>query len=136
MSTQIPDTVILRTQKCRAVIPLLRLVISGAAAASRTVRIDQLDDLQLAVETLVVEEQSYAGDLVLHIKVEEQRLRLRLEGLCNQSVKALLLSPKAYGPAKENLINICMLLESLVNGFSVVEGPGDDFAVQLEKWTV
>jgi hypothetical protein len=131
---QTADTIVLRTEKSRASIPLLRLVIGGVAA-HRNVSVDQLDDLQLAVETLVVEERFYGGDLVLEIQADEHGLRLRLEGLCDPDVRALLRSPVPYVPSERHLINVRMLLESLVDAFAVDEIGDDDFAVRLEKWT-
>jgi hypothetical protein len=76
------ESVILRAPKSRSSIPLLRVVIGGVAAR-RSVRVDQLDDLQLAVETLVVEERSYEGDLVLTVAAGEDGLAVTLAGLCN-----------------------------------------------------
>ena len=128
------DTVVLRAQKSRASIPLLRLVIGGVAARLR-VGVDQLDDLQLAVETLIVEERSYEGDLVLEISTMERGLCLRLEGLRNQDVMARLRNPAAARAADSQLIDVCMLLDSLVDVYSVDDEEGEGFVVQLEKWT-
>ncbi len=75
MKDYVADTVVLRAEKSRVSIPLLRLVIGGVAARCR-VSVDQLDDLQLAVEILVVEERSYGGELVLELRVEERGLCL------------------------------------------------------------
>jgi hypothetical protein len=128
------DTIVLRAEKSRASIPLLRLVIGGVAAR-RSVSVDQLDDLQLAVETLVVEERFYGGDLVLEIQADAHGLRLRLEGLCDPDVRALLRSRGPYQPSERHLINVRILLESLVDAYAVDEISDDHFAVLLEKWT-
>jgi hypothetical protein len=128
------DTIVLRTEKSRGSIPLLRLVIGGVAAR-RKVSVDQLDDLQLAVETLVVEERFYGGDLLLEIQAGEHGLHLRLEGLCDPEVRALLRSPAPYRPSEHRPINVRMLLDSLVDAYSLDEISDDHFAVRLEKRT-
>lgn len=97
--------------------------------------VDQLDDLQLAVESLVVEERSYSGDLVLEMSIEKGRLSVRLGGLSNAEVKALLQSPSGEGPPRRRRIDVRMLLDALVDGYSVVESADGRFAVQIEKWT-
>jgi len=128
------DTVVLRVPSSRASIPLLRLVIGGVAARMN-VGVDQLDDLQLAVETLVVEERSYAGDLVLEIAVKDRGMFLRLDGLRNRDVRDLLLEDARTRPVSAHpVINVRMLLNSLVDAFAVADQHDGGFAVQMEKW--
>ncbi len=130
-----PESVVLRAPKSRGSIPLLRLVIGGVAAR-RKVGVDQLDDLQLAVETLVVEERSYEGELVLTVTAGAVGLAVTLAGLCSPEVKALLQDHGARPPQPAPLIiDVRMLLGSLVDAYRVIEEEGERFAVELEKWT-
>jgi hypothetical protein len=131
----VPETIVLRAEKRRASIPLLRLVIGGVAAR-RSLSVDQLDDLQLAVETLVVEERSYEGHLTLEITPEATGLKLRLHGLSNPDVRSSLRPLGSYQPSEGRLINVRMLLDSLVDAYSLEETEGRDFAVSLEKRTL
>jgi hypothetical protein len=127
------ESVILRAPKSRSSIPLLRVVIGGVAAR-RSVRVDQLDDLQLAVETLVVEERSYEGDLVLTVAAGEDGLAVTLAGLCNSEVKSLLQDRGAEKPrSAPPTIDVRMLLAALVDAYRVSEDDGERFAVVLEK---
>lgn len=129
-----PDTVILRAPKSRGSIPLLRLVIGGVAARGR-MGVEELDDLQLAVETLVVEEQCYTGELELQLSARADRLMVRLDGLCNRRVEDLLSRTGSYSGPGERLINVRMLLNSLVDSYEIVPTGSDRFAVEMEKWT-
>lgn len=133
MKDHCADTIVLRAPKRRASIPVLRVVIGGVAAR-HGVSVDQLDDLQLAVEMLVVEERSYSGDLVLEIRVDERGLRLSLEGLCNPEVRSLLQSQSSHRPSP-HIIDVRMLLEALVDSYALQEGGSEFYAVQFEKWT-
>jgi len=131
---KLSDTVVLRVPSSRASIPLLRLVIGGVAARMN-VGVDQLDDLQLAVETLVVEERSYVGDLVLEVTVKDRGLFLCLDGLRNQDVRDLLLDDaRTRQTSAQPVINVRTLLDSLVDAFAVIDQHDGGFAVQMEKW--
>lgn len=134
MQDRFANTVLLRAEKCRESIPLLRLVIGGVAARSK-VSVDQLDDLQLAVETLIVEERSYEGQLVLEVQAKEGSFWLRLDGLCNQEVRTLLQSAPDEQPRGPRFIDVRMLLDALVDDYWVDEVDCDNFAVRLEKST-
>ncbi len=97
--------------------------------------VEELDDLQLAVETLVVEEQCYTGELELQLSARADRLMVRLDGLCNRRVEDLLSRTGSYSGPGERLINVRMLLNSLVDSYEIVPTGSDRFAVEMEKWT-
>lgn len=129
-----PDIVVLRTDKGTPSLPLLRVVIGGVAS-QQDLLVDQLDDVQLAVETLVAEESPDSGELVLEIAAGGSGLSLTLDGLSNQSVKQALVAPGPFRPSEDCPLDVRMLLESLVDVFKVLERAEGRFAIQLEKWT-
>jgi len=126
------ESVILRTERGTSALPLLRVVISGLASR-QDLLMEQLDDVQLAVETLLAEEPEGEGELVLEVWPGGSGLALRLDGLMNESVKAALVAAEPFKPCGDCLLDVRMLLESLVDSFSVVDNAGGGFAVQMDK---
>lgn len=126
------DSVVLRTEGGPRALPLLRVVVSGVASC-QNVSMEQLDDLQMAMETLVAEEPEDGGELSLEVHPGARGLSLRLGGLTSRRVKAAL---TAAGPDIQPgyLLYVQTLLGSLVDEFRVVEEADDRFAVQMEKW--
>lgn len=130
-----PQTVVLRAPKSRMFIPLLRLIIGGAVAR-QNLGVDQLSDLQLAMETLVVEERAYEGELTLTVSWDPRSIAVTVAGLCNADVLALLQDDSQNPEPHRSMINMRILLESLVDDHSVITDTGECFAVRLEKRTL
>jgi hypothetical protein len=127
------ESVVLRTERGTSALPLLCVVISGLAS-SQNLLLEQLDDVQLAVETLLAEEPEGVGELVLEVWPGRNGLTLCLDGLVNQSVKAALVASETFQPCEDCLLDVRLLLESLVDTFSVVEKAEGCFAVRMDKW--
>jgi hypothetical protein len=113
-------------------LPLLRVFISGFASR-HDLPVDRLDDIQLAVETLLAEEPAGEGDVVLEISALAGGLRLRLRGLRNQSVKAALFATDALQPCEGCLLDVRVLLDSLVDGYRVLDVAAGSFSVEMNK---
>lgn len=128
------DIVVLRTAGGSRALPLLRVFISGFAFR-HDLPVDRLDDVQLAVETLLVEESEGEGDLVLEISAAGGGLTLRLDGLRNQSVKAALLATDPFQPCEDCLLDVRVLLDSLVDGYRVLDRTAGLFALEMDKRT-
>ncbi len=106
-----------------------------AGVASRhDLPLDALDDVELAVETLLAEEPPVGGDLELKVVVEGGSYRVWLAGLENQHLRRVLVDA---GPTPDVghaiLLHVRRLLSSLVDDFAVDTGPGSTFVVCLEK---
>lgn len=129
-----PDIVVLRTARGGRSLPVMRVVIGGVASR-RDLPFDQLDDTQLAVETLLAEESLEGGELVLTVSGSGGAFMVRLDGLHNQSVKAALLATELFRPCAGCLLDVRMLLDSLVDGYRVQETAAGSFAVEMEKRT-
>ncbi|MFH0917449.1 MAG: hypothetical protein V1912_13525 [bacterium] len=113
---------------------LLRVFIGGFACR-HDLPVDRLDDVQLAVETLLAEEPEGEGDVVLQISAGGDGLTLRLEGLRNQSVKAALLATDPFEPCGGCLLDVRVLLDSLVDGYRVEDAAAGQFALEMDKRT-
>lgn len=126
------ESVVLRTERGMAALPLLRVVIGGIASR-QNLNVEQLDDAQLAIETLLAEEPDTEGSLVLEVWCESKGLEFCLGGLVNPRVRCAL-AAESSRQSGEWLLDVRVLLESLVDHFSVEDGAGGTFAVRMSKW--
>jgi hypothetical protein len=104
-------------------------------ASRQGLQLDRLDDLQLAVETILAEEPASGGDFVLVLSSRGDDLGVRLEGLQNQSVKAALLATDPFQPCKGCLLDVRLFLDALVDTYRVDEAEGSSFAIDMAKRT-
>ena len=132
--SQSPDIAVLRTPGGSRALPLVRVFISGYACR-HGLSVDRLDDVQLAVESLLAEEREEAGELVLEMSFAGDVLTLRLDGLRNQSVRVALLESGEFRPSADCPLDVRVLLESLVDGFRVADGGSASFELEMQKRT-
>jgi len=105
----------------------------GGVASRHDVPLDTLDDLQLAIETLVIEEPTDGKELVLELSAGDDGLRVRLSGLLNQSVRTALVAVDPFQPCEGCLLDVRFLLDSLVDSLELEETGGDSYGVIMEK---
>ena len=127
-----PDIIVLRIPRGARALPVMR-VIMGGVASRHDVPLDTLDDLQLAIETLVTEEPGDGKELVLELSAGDDGLHVRLSGLLNQSVRTALVAVDPFQPCEGCLLDVRFLLESLVDRLEVEETGGDSYGVTMEK---
>ena len=108
-------------------------VIMGGVASRHDVSLEKLDDVQLAVETLLAEEPEAGCEFALSVSVDAQRLSVRLEGLTNVVLKAALVATDPFQPCAGCLLDVRLLLDSLVDAYRVLEGASGQFGVEMEK---
>lgn len=121
-------------RKEAAAVPVLRVVMGGVASRWNT-PLDRLDDIQLAVETLVAEEPKEGTDFVLSLGVADGDFWLRLDGLTNMAVKRALVHDHNHGRCEGCLLDVRLVLESLVDTYHVHETSAHTFAVEMAKRT-
>lgn len=109
-------------------------MVMGGVASRHALPVDRLDDIQLAVETLLAEEPAVGDHLELRVAAAPGSFQVRLAGLRNPGTRRALSPECADGSCEGCLLDVRLLLESLVDGFSVEEVAGGAFAVQMEKW--
>lgn len=110
-------------------------VVIGGMASRHDVPLDKLDDLQLAVETLVAEEPLDGHELVLELTARDTGLHMRLSGLVNQKVRVALLATDPFESCEGCLLDVRAMLDSLVDTFSIVDGADGSYGVLMEKRT-
>jgi hypothetical protein len=126
------NTVVLRIARKGPALPVMRVVMGGMAS-QHDLSLDRLDDLQLAVETLLAEEPEKGAELALQVSTSPSGFCLRLDGLQNQSMKAALLAVEPFKPCEGCLLDVRLFLDSLLDGYRVVETTEGCFAVEMEK---
>ncbi|MBN1321886.1 MAG: hypothetical protein JXA87_13735 [Thermoleophilia bacterium] len=126
------DIVELRVARGGPALPVMRVVMGGMASR-HDVPLEKLDDVQLAVETLLREESDAGGDLALCVSVQAGSFVIRLEGLTNPSLKAALLASEPFQPCEGCLLDVRLFLDSLVDSYAVVEGSSGRFTVEMKK---
>ena len=108
-------------------------VVVGWVASCHDLPLDRLDDIQLAVETLLAEEVDRGGEFSLAVWMGAGALNLRLDGLQNQAVKAALVTRDAFQPCEGCRLDVRLFLGALVDGYRVLESHTDSFAVDMQK---
>lgn len=130
--SDLQDIVVLRTPRGARALPVMRVVMSGVASRL-AIPLDRLDDLQLAVETLLVEEPAEGCELVLEIVAGQEGLRVRLDGLVNQRVRAALVAADPFEPCLGCLLDVRLILDPLIDRFEVVDAEASFGVVIYER---
>jgi hypothetical protein len=128
------DIAVLRVARGPVALPVLRILVSGFASRHE-LPVDRLDDLELAVESVLADEPREEGELVLEIAAVDGGLRLRLDGLLNQDLKAALLATDPFQPRHGCLLDMRLLLDSLLDGHRILDADAHPFAIEMEKRT-
>lgn len=127
------DSVILRLPTPGAEwLPLIRVVVDGVAMR-KNLPLDDLDDLHLAIESLLVEETAAGGAWTVEVRGEKGNFCVVLGGLTNLAVKTLLEGGASFRPGCGCSLDLSLLLGSLVDGYQVRDEPSGCFAVELTK---
>lgn len=126
------DIVTLHIARGGSALPVMR-VLMGGMASRNDLPLDRLDDLHLAVETLLAEEPESGGELTLELSTPAGGFRVLLGGLVNQSVKAALVADDLFKPCPGCLLDVRLILDSLLDSHGVVDMDGVSFGVEMEK---
>lgn len=108
-------------------------VVMGGVASQCKVSLERLDDMELAVETIMAEEPAQGEEFVLSCSAEGGILWVRLDGLVNRSVRAALLAVDPFRPCPDCLLDVRLFLDALVDGYQVCESREGAFAVEFER---
>jgi hypothetical protein len=121
-----PEAIELVTPPGRDWHPVVRLVLGGVAERLG-LGFEELDDLQLAVERLLIE----AGDqetVAVSVETGERGVRLRIGPLRERAIADALQAEPEPGE-----LNLRRILETVVDSFGVVEAEDGELVVRLEK---
>jgi|WetSurMetagenome_2_1015567.scaffolds.fasta_scaffold540575_3 hypothetical protein len=126
------DTITLRVPRDEGYRALLHLVLGGIASR-RSMSFDAIDDVQLAVDNLLAEDAETSGELQMSVALEDDLLCITLETLRDSYLRANLTHESLPAGMAEKRIDMCVLLDSLVDGYLVHQGAMGTYAVELHK---
>lgn len=127
------DTVTLQVPRERAFVPLLHMVLGGIGLR-QDLSFDALDDLQLAVDSILAGDRgSSEQSVTMTVMVGEDSLTINLEALRDADLKATLCEGQVPAGAEGKCIDVCVLLRSLVDTYSVHELDAGRFGVEIQK---
>ncbi len=110
-------------------------VVIGGVASRHALSVDRLDDVELALETLLGEEPVEGGDLVLSVSVVGEMFKVTLGGLSSRLVRRTLSGTDCIelgGNGRSDVLR--MLMDSLVDAYRTAEGTtAGSFCVEMEK---
>jgi len=128
------DIIVLRAPRGKGTLPVMRVVIGGVASR-HALSVDRLDDIELALETLLREEPDEGNDLTLAVSVVGETFKVALGGLSSQVVRQTLSGTESIDSGRDGLSDVLrMLMDSLVDGYRTADGPtARSFTVEMEK---
>jgi len=128
------DTVTITIPDKDSFVPLLRLVL-GAVAMRKNVCYDDLDDVQLAVDDLLSGRMPNQGHVTMTVQVRDNDLDITVDALVDESLCRRLRDGPAQQPDGEQagVVDTCLLLRSLMDGYEVLDLPAGRFSVRMTK---
>jgi hypothetical protein len=82
----------------------------------------------------LAEESAEGDELVLTVSCDARALRVRLDGLTNQALRAVLATLEPFRPSSLCRLDVRLFLDALVESYQVVGEAGGPYAVEMEKW--
>jgi hypothetical protein len=128
------DTVTLSIPQEAEYLSLFGMILGGIALR-RDLSLETLDDLQLAVDSVLAEEEVFSGQISMSVELSEQALDIRLEPLTKKDLRETLLLGAVPPGSEDRCIDVCLILRSLVDGFTVTDLGQGAYAVTLRKTT-
>ncbi len=128
------EVVVLRAPRDESSLPVMRVVIGGMASR-HALPVDQLDDVDLAVETLFKEEPAEGADLTLTVAVAGGSFIVTLAGLSSPLVRRTLSGAPEQKSDRFGAQNVLrMIMDALVDGYRTADtGVAGSFSVEMEK---
>jgi hypothetical protein len=128
------EPVVLTVPRGALAISAMRIV-AGWVASCNDLALDGLDDINLALETLLMGEPSEGDPFSLTVRAADGEVHLLLGGLLNQCLLANLRAGAGYRfePTLDWPLDVRLFLTALLDGYGVVECPGAAFGVSMQK---
>lgn len=126
------DTVTLRVPREQAYLSLLHMILGGIAIR-QDLSFDDLDDVQLAVDNIVAEDDGTEHALTMTVTVADDTLTIGLAPLSNPDLHETLRLGQVPPGAEGRCLDVCLLLRSLVDQYELQDLDQGSFAVALRK---
>ena len=126
------DTVTLRIPRDREYLPLLHMVLGGIAIR-QDLSFDDLDDVQLAVDNVMAEDDGEQEELTMTVTMGDDILAITLAPLTNPDLRETLRLGQVPAGAEGRCLDVCLLLRSLVDQYELQDIDQGSFAVEMRK---
>lgn len=110
----------------------MRLVV-GWVASCNDLALDQIDDINLALETLLAGEDDQGDPLELRLSTECGVIDVSLAGLQGQALRMNLEAGDSFSPSACWPLDVRLFLGALLDDYSVVTYDADCFGVLMQK---
>jgi hypothetical protein len=128
------DTVTLTIPQAAEYHSLFSMILGGIALR-RDLSLETLDDLQLAVDSILAEEEEVSGQVSMSVDLYENGLDIRLGPLTREDVRQALILGAVPPGAEDRCIDVCLILRSLVDEYLVADLDDGAFSVTLRRAT-
>jgi hypothetical protein len=108
-------------------------VVTGWVASRHDLALDQLDDVDLALETVLAGESVQGDPLSLTITVLGGEVHLLVDGLTNQALRSNLDTGCQFQPTVEWPLDVRLFLSAFLDAYAVVESEGTAFGISMQK---
>ncbi|MBU2602147.1 MAG: hypothetical protein KKA32_08265 [Actinobacteria bacterium] len=126
------DTVSLTIPRAQEYLPLFNMLLGGIATR-RVLSLEALDDLQLAVDNVILEDRGTTGDLSLAVTLLEEALEIVISPLSDPDLHSTLIEGSVSTEAADRCLDVCLLLSPLVDRYVVHDLDSGTFALELRK---
>ena len=128
------DTVTLTIPQDADYLPLFSMILGGIALR-RNLSLEVLDDLQLAVDSILAEQDVSSRCTSMAVTLHEEHLEIGLAPLTRQDLRETLVQGAVPPGAADRCIDVCLILRSLVDEYSVTDLDEGAYSVTLRKST-
>ena len=108
-------------------------VVVGWVASCNDLPLDSLDDINLAVETLLAEEEEVGRPFSLALSIAEGCVSVTVDGLENWELEVNLSAQHPFEPSPHCPLDVRMFLDALVEKYKVVRTSDEAFGVCMQK---
>jgi hypothetical protein len=108
-------------------------VITGWVASRHDLALDQLDDIDLALETVLAGEHAPGEPLSLTITVLSGEIHLLIGGLTNQALRSNLEIGCQFQPTREWPLDVRLFLSAFVDAYTLIDRDGASFSISMQK---
>ena len=127
-----PQSVVLTVPRGPFALSAMRLVV-GWVASCNDLPLDRIDDVNLALETLISGEVEQGAALELSLSAWDGVLEVSLQGLCSSGLRANLQESESFSPSFEWPLDIRLFLGALLDDYKMVDPDAESFGVLMQK---
>ena len=125
--------IVLTLQRGALALPAMRIV-TGWLGSQNAMPLERLDDVNLALETLVTADTGESGELSLIVTTDDDGLSIVVKGLTGKDLLDSLVGASRSSSATRGWpLDINLFLKALVDQYFIDDSGADTFSVSMRK---